>query len=164
MSFDGREFRNAMGLFATGVTVVTSGKAPEFHGMTANAFSSISLDPPLVLVCVDKGTHMLEILQENGAFSVNFLTADQQDTSNYFANKERPHGEKEFADIDYTVGATGMPRITGAMCVIDCLVHSVTDAGDHDVYVGEVKAMETTPDADPLLFFGGAYRTLAPKS
>ena len=164
MTIDGREFRNAMGLFATGVTVVTSGKAPKFHGMTANAFSSISLDPPLVLVCVDKHTHMLEVLQETGAFSVNFLAADQQGTSNYFANSDRPHDETEFADIDYTIGSTGMPRINGAICVIDCLVHSVTDAGDHDVYIGEVKAMETTPDADPLLFFGGGYRALAPKS
>ena len=163
MTFDKREFRNAMGLFATGVTVVTSGNDPNFHGMTANAFSSVSLVPPLILVCVDKNTHMLGVLKESGAFTVNFLSAEQLDISNYFASSDREKGEAEFSDINYTIGETGTPHIQGAICIVDCVVHDVADAGDHDIYIGEVKAITSTPEDNPLIYFGGGYRELSAK-
>ena len=161
-AFDTRTFRNALGLFATGVTVVTSGRAPAFHGMTANAFSSLSLDPPLILVCVDKKTNMLDALRDTGAFSVNILSADQERLSSYFADSKRLLGPTEFADIPYTLGETGAPRLPDAVCVLDCVVHSVHPGGDHDLYVGEVKALALSADTpDPLLFYAGRYRRLA---
>lgn len=160
MAFDSREFRNAMGTFATGVTVITSGSDPNWHGMTANAFSSLSLDPPLILVCVDKGTHMLEVLQETRAFTVNILSAEQEETSTYFATSSRTHGAEEFAKTKYTIGTTGTPRIAGTIGVLDCTLHSVAEGGDHDIYIGEVKAFEIA-GGDPLLFFAGRYRGLA---
>ena len=164
--FDSKYFRTVCGEFATGVTVVTSGKAPAFHGMTANAFSSLSLDPPLILVCVDKGTHMLQVLQETPTFTVNILAASQQDLSNYFAKSDRNYGEAEFSDmnVQYDLGATGAPRIQGAIGYMDCAVHDIAPGGDHDIYIGRVEACWCEPDADPLLFFGGGYRSMSPKT
>lgn len=158
--FDSKYFRSVCGEFATGVTVITSGKNPSFHGMTANAFSSLSLDPPLILVCIDKGTHMLQTLQETNAFTVNILAADQQPLSNYFAKSDRNYGPEEFADIgaQYELGETGMPRIAGAIGYIDCQVYSTADGGDHDIYIGEVKACWSQPGSDPLLYFESGYR------
>ena len=161
-AFDSRTFRNALGLFATGVTVVTSGRPPNFHGMTVNAFSSLSLDPPLVLVCVDKKANMLDELRDTGAFTLNILSADQERLSSYFADSKRPLGPQEFADIPYTLGETGTPHLPGAICSLDCVVHSVAPGGDHDIYVGEVKALALNSDQDPLLFYAGRYRGLQP--
>ena len=162
MGFSGREFRDACGTFATGVTVVTSGAAPIFHGMTANAFTSVSMEPPLLLVCVDKSTHMLGVLQETGAFTVNVLSADQEALSNYFANDTRRYGPEEFRDEDirYTLGESGTPRLAGATCWFDCTVQSVHAAGDHDIYLGEVQAIEVGEIGRPLLFYCGRYRSL----
>ncbi len=161
-TFESREFRDACGLFATGVTVLTSGKAPSFHGMSANAFSSLSLDPPLVLVCIDKKTHMLEVLQETGAFTVNVLSREQEKLCRYFASSDRTYGPEEFADVRYSIGATGTPRLDGAICVLDCTVHDVARGGDHDIYIGEVQALECLNEGEPLLFYSGHYRSVAP--
>lgn len=164
--FDAKYFRTVCGEFATGVTVITSGAAPAFHGMTANAFSSLSLDPPLILVCVDKGTHMLQVLQETPTFTVNFLAADQQPLSNYFAKSDRNYGPQEFADMDiqYELGETGAPRIAGAIGYMDCTVQSIAPGGDHDIYIGQVNACWCESGATPLLFFEGAYRDIAPNA
>lgn len=161
-AFDSRSFRNMLALFATGVTVVTSGRAPNFHGMTANAFSSLSLDPPLVLICVDKKANMLAELRDTGAFTVNILSADQERLSSYFADSKRPLGPDEFTDIPYTIGETGAPRLSGAICALDCVVHSVHPGGDHDLFIGEVKALALDTAQDPLLFYAGRYRRLQP--
>ena len=161
MAFDSRETRDAMGAFATGVTVVPAGTAPDFHGMTANAFSSLSLEPPLVLVCVDKSTHMREVLERTGAFTVNILSAAQEEMSTYFATSSRPHGPEELAPFDYAIGETGAPRFRDAICVLDCTVHSVAEGGDHDIYVGQVQAFDFPNDGAPLLFYRGRYRALA---
>ena len=161
MEFDSREFRNALGTFATGVTVVTTGTDPMFHGMTAQSFSSLSLDPPLILICVDKGASMVEFLDECKAFTVNVLGASQEEAMWYFASKERPSPPDEFNDVDYTIGATGCPRLTQATTVIDCTLHEVIEGGDHLVYVGAVEAFEELSEEDPILFFRGRGRTLA---
>ena len=161
MEFDSREFRNVLGSFATGVTVVTTGTDPMFHGMTAQSFSSLSLDPPLILVCVDKAASIVEFLNEAKAFTVNVLGASQEDAMWYFASKDRPTPPEEFKDVDYTIGATGCPRLTQATTVIDCKLHEVIEAGDHLIYVGAVEAFEELSQEDPILFFRGRGRALA---
>ncbi len=163
LDFDTRYFRDVCGEFATGVTVVTAGRPPAYHGMTANAFSSVSLEPPLILICVDKDTHMLEVLQETPAFTVNILRADQEALSSYFASSKRVYGPEEFAEIKYSVGETGAPRLDDAIAYMDCTVHSIVPGGDHDIYIGQVKACECDPGADPLLFFEGGYRRMVSK-
>lgn len=162
MAIDSKEFRSVLGTFATGVTIVTSGKAPMFHGMTAQSFSSLSLDPPLILVCVDKSASMAEILNETQCFTVNFLGQAQEEVMWYFASKDRPTPPDEFNDVDYTVGETGCPRLTHATTVLDCVVREVLPGGDHDIYIGEVKAFVEQNQDDPILFFRGRGRTLAP--
>ena len=160
MPIDSREFRNALGTFPTGVTVVTTGTAPNFVGMTAQSFSSLSLDPPLVLICVDKKASVRSLLQETSAFTVNVLNEDQEETSTYFASSDRPGPPEQFEDVHYTIGETGTPRLAHATTVFDCSVREVLEGGDHEIFIGEVKAFEHQNDNDPILFFRGRYRTL----
>ncbi len=161
MDFDSRQFRDVLGRFPSGVTVVTSGKEPMFRGMTAQSFSSLSLDPPLVLVCVDKSADMLQLLKESRIFTVNILSTDQEALSNFFADKSRPDPPRQFDEIPYSLGETGAPRIAGATTAFDCTLREVFDAGDHEIFVGEVKAFENQNDDSPILFFQGQYRVLA---
>ncbi len=163
MEFETREFRNILGAFATGVVVITTGKDPMFHGMTAQSFSSLSLDPPLVLVCIDKSASMVDFLNETRSFSVSVLGAAQEDAMWYFASKDRPAPPEEFADVDYTIGETGCPRLSNATTVIDCIVQDVVSAGDHDIFIGEVKAFAEQTEEDPILFYRGRGRALAPE-
>ena len=162
MAFDDREFRDTLGRFATGVTVVTTGTEPNFVGMTAQSFSSLSLDPPLVLVCVDKNASMLPLLKETAAFTVNVLADTDSDLSNFFASSKRPPPPHQFDDAPHTLGVTGQPRLACATTVFDCRVHEVLEGGDHEIVVGLVEAIEQQNEASPIIFFGGAYRTLAP--
>ncbi len=160
--FDDREFRDTLGRFATGVTVVTTGEAPNFVGMTAQSFSSLSLDPPLVLVCVAKNASMLPLLKETAAFTVNVLAEDDADVSNFFASSKRPPPPHQFDDAPHTLGATGQPRLACATTVFDCRLHDVLEGGDHEIIVGSVEAIERQSEAAPIIFFGGEYRSLAP--
>ncbi len=162
MAFDEREFRDTLGRFATGVTVVTTGTEPNFVGMTAQSFSSLSLDPPLVLVCVDKKASVLPLLKETAAFTVNVLADSDMDVSNFFASSKRPPPPHQFDDAPHTLGATGQPRLASATTVFDCRLHEVLEGGDHEIIVGRVEAFEQQSDASPIIFFGGAYRSLAP--
>ncbi len=151
------DFRRALGGWASGVTVITSGRAPDFHGMTASSFASLSLNPPLILVCVDNRAHMRALLDTVGAFTVNILAADQGEVSRYFANRNRPAPPEEMAAIPYTVGATGTPQITGAAAALDCTVEQVADGGDHRIYMGRIIAADVREEAEPLLFYRGQY-------
>jgi len=156
--FSGQEFRQAVGSFATGVTVVTTNSGSEKYGMTANSFTSVSLDPPLVLVCAIAGTEGSEVIARNGKFAVNVLAADQEPISRYFASKDRPRGADAFRDISHREGVTGCPIIDGVAGHLDCLLHARHEAGDHVIFIGEVQALDMNPDALPLLFHGGKYR------
>src|SRR5919201_3870565 len=118
--FNSSEFREALGAFATGVTVITTRGEEEPYGMTANAFSSVSLDPPLVLICVISGTTGAEMIERNGVFAVNILAADQEPLSRYFASKERPRGRHAFREIPHADGATGSPILEGAAGHLEC--------------------------------------------
>ena len=162
MAFDDREFRDTLGRFATGVTVVTTGEEPNFVGMTAQSFSSLSLDPPLVLVCVDKNASMLPLLKETAAFTVNVLADSDADVSNFFASSKRPPPPHQFDDAPHSLGVTGQPRLACATTVFDCRLHEVLEGGDHEIIVGYVEAIARQSEASPIIFFGGEYRSLAP--
>jgi flavin reductase (DIM6/NTAB) family NADH-FMN oxidoreductase RutF len=156
--FTAKEFRSALGAFATGVTVITSQAGEESYGMTANAFTSLSLDPPLVLVCVKGGTEGARTIAANGVFAVNVLGAEQEPISRYFSSKERPRGREAFREISHRSGRTGSPILDGAAAYLDCRLTAQHAAGDHVIFIGEVQALGVDPAVAPLLFHNGAYR------
>ena len=158
--FTRADFRNTVGSFATGVTVITTRGHDHLYGMTANAFSSVSLDPPLVLVCVIKDTEGSANITANGIFAVNVLGEPQEPISRYFAGKERPRGMQAFKDVPHREAVTGSPVIDGAAAFLDCRLAATHDAGDHLIFVGEVVALGHDPDVRPLLFHGGRYRSV----
>jgi flavin reductase len=160
-AFSGKEFRSALGSFATGVTVVTTRGEEHAYGMTANAFSSVSLDPPLVLVCVMTGAEGAEHIRSNRCFAVNVLAADQEPISRFFSSKDRPRGRDAFADVPHRIEASGSPVLDGVVAFLDCRLHVTLQAGDHDIFVGEVLALGVSHGVQPLLFAGGGYRFLA---
>ncbi len=156
MPIDKQTFRHALGHFAAGVTVVTTvGRDGVAYGLTATAFTSVSLEPPLILVCVDKGAESHPHLLEADAFSVSFLSAEQQSISNGFA---RSGGDK-FAGVTTRTGATGAPWIDGALAHLDCRTQQAVDAGDHTIFVGEVEAAEVF-EGEPLVYYASAYRKI----
>jgi len=155
--FSSTEFRSALGAFGTGVTVITSRGPKHAYGMTANAFSSLSLDPPLVLVCVISGTTGAETIEQNGAFAVNILGAHQEPISRYFSSRDRPHGEAAFSEIPHESLVTGCPVLEGSAAYLDCRLADSHEAGDHIIFIGEVLAMGVDADVEPLLFHGGTY-------
>jgi flavin reductase len=163
--FGSVEFRNAVGAFATGVTVITTRGRPDVdtdvYGMTANAFSSVSLDPPLVLVCVVSGTIGAETIERNGVFAVNILSREQEPISRFFASRERPRGQSAFAELAHFSAVTGSPILEGAPAYLDCRVRSQHDAGDHVIFIGEVIALGADSSTRPLIFHGGGYVALS---
>lgn len=159
--FNVREFRDTLGAFATGVTVITTQGPEEPYGMTANAFSSVSLDPPLILVCVIRGTQGEEMIEQNGIFAVNILSEEQEAISRYFASKSRPRGPDAFAEISHRRAASGSPILDGSLAYLDCRVAAMHKAGDHTIFIGEVMAIGSSVEARPLLFHGGKYGYLA---
>ncbi|MEA2167627.1 MAG: flavin reductase [Solirubrobacteraceae bacterium] len=158
--FTSRDFRSTVGTFATGVTVVTTMGAEHGYGMTANAFSSVSLDPPLVLVCVIYPSEGATQIQANGCFAVNVLAADQEPISRYFASRDRPRGQDAFAEVSHRVGASGSPILDGAAGYLDCRLHTTHEAGDHLIFLGEVLELGFTEGA-PLVFHGGGYKVVS---
>lgn len=159
MAFDARLQRDIMGQFATGVTVVTTRFGDgEVTGMTANAVMSLSLDPPLVVVSVDKEATMHQALADGQCYVINILARDQEHLSNRFATP----GPKDFSDLDLRKGETGAPILSGTLAYLDCKLVNSLPAGDHDLFVGEVLAGELGA-GDPLLYFAGGYRGIADK-
>jgi flavin reductase len=156
MTFDPQQQRRILGHFATGVTVLTTHGAAGSHGMTANAFTSLSLDPPLILVAVDKRAAMLDFLHENRCFAVNILRQDQEDLSRRFATP----GPKDFSDLTVTTGITGSPILARVVAYLDCRVYDILPGGDHDIFVGEIVAGDFE-GGEPLLYYAGRYRRLA---
>ena len=159
--FTAKEFRSALGAFATGVTVITSQSGDRSYGMTANAFTSLSLDPPLVLICVNRGTEASETIEKNGVFAVNVLAADQEPISRYFSSKDRPRGREAFREISHRNGQSGSPILDGVAAYIDCRVTATHPAGDHVIFIGEVQALGVDPSVPPLLFHHGKYRHIS---
>lgn len=157
-SGDHRTLRGVLGMFATGITVVTSGREHP-HGMTANAFSSVSLDPPLVLVCVDRGAVMHEVIRANGSFAVSVLGADQEHIARHFASRNRPRGWMQFEPVAWSAGPqTSAPLIGGALAWLECRLADVLDGGDHSIFLGSVLSLGRGSASGALLFLGGDYQ------
>ena len=154
---DARTFRDALGCFATGVTIITAMDAEgQPIGLTANSFTSVSLDPPLLLVCVANNAGSAAVLRDAERFAVNVLQIGQQPTSNRFAGK----GEDRFANTPWEVGEFGTPVLTGSLSSFECARDAVHDGGDHFILVGRVLKAMFEPRRDPLLYFRGKYRRL----
>lgn len=156
-----RLFRDVLGRFASGVTVVTGTSNGEPVGLTCQSFSSVSLEPPLVLFIPAKSSRAWPLIQRSGKFCVNFLAADQAELSNTMASR----GTDKFAEVKWTPSPeTGSPMLDGALAQVDCTIHAVHEAGDHYVVIGRVQDLVTRDDGeqDPLLFFRGEYRTTDP--
>lgn len=157
------QLRRAFGAFATGVTVVTvAGDTP--HGMTANSFTSVSLDPPLVLVCVGRSAIMHGLLVEASHFGVSVLAAHQEAVARHFASRWRPTGIAQFDTVDWRPGRlTGVPLINGALAHLECELWRSYDGGDHTIFVGSLLSLARPADQDALLFFHGQFRQLYPQ-
>ena len=151
-----------MGCFATGVTVVTVDEGGEVHGMTANAFSSVSLDPTLVLVCVDRQSRTHAHLHSRKRFGVNVLRNDQQAISEYYARATETHQHAEEAGANFERTAHGTPVLRGALAYLECRLHSAQPAGDHTIFIAEVEDV-VVHEGEPLLYFRGQYRGFAGK-
>jgi flavin reductase len=132
----------------------------DVYGMTANAFSSVSLDPPLVLVCVVSGTVGAETIARNGVFAVNVLGNDQEPISRFFSARDRPYGQAAFNELPHFSAVTGSPILERSAAYLDCWVTAQHEAGDHVIFIGEVVALGVDPALRPLVFHGGSYAAL----
>lgn len=156
---DTKLLRRTFGSFATGVTVVTTG-GDQPHGMTANSFTAVSLEPPLVLVCVDRNANMHTAMVRAGTFGVSVLSAGQEGVARHFAGR-RPIGDGEFAGTDCLSGAwCGAPLIAGAAAHFECELWRTYDGGDHSIFVGRLLAMAGSSDEDVLIFLRGRFGLL----
>jgi 3-hydroxy-9,10-secoandrosta-1,3,5(10)-triene-9,17-dione monooxygenase reductase component len=163
LSVDPLEFRSIIGHLATGVTVITSAAGDELQGMTANAVTSVSLNPVMMLVCVDKGTHTHRVLEKGGVFTVNILGEHQEDVSRLFAKRAEP----EIGSLrgqPFRLGETGSPILEDCLAFIECRVAEVLTGGDHSIFLGEVVNEGVVSDVKPLLFFRGKYVGMAERT
>ena len=154
--FDPKQFRNACGCFATGITIVTTELDGEIHGMTANGFMSVSLDPALILVSMGHKSRMHKLLQQTGRDAVSFLTADQEKWSSHFAGWEQK-------DLDVTFERFGgQPVVPGAMAYFSAEITDAHPAGDHTLYIAQVSDFAYASQIqEPILFYTGKYKRLA---
>jgi flavin reductase (DIM6/NTAB) family NADH-FMN oxidoreductase RutF len=161
MSLTASDFRQAMGCFATGVTVITVDQDGEVHGMTANAFTAVSLDPVLVLVCVDQRARTHAHLHARKRFGVNVLRNDQQSISEYYARSAETHQHPEEAGARFDRTVQGTPVLQGALAYLECRLHSTQTAGDHTIFIAEVEKV-VVRNGEPLLYFRSQYRDIEP--
>jgi flavin reductase (DIM6/NTAB) family NADH-FMN oxidoreductase RutF len=160
MAIDSAEFRRVLGHFVTGVSVVTAvdPRTTEPHGLTVNALASVSLEPPLVLVCVDRVSETHEVIAAAECFAVNVLAEDQEVLSRRFAMPDRP---ERFRAVAWRERATGAPVLDVALAWMDCGLWAVYPGGDHTIYVGEVLEADAH-EGEPLLFYRGGYGRYVP--
>jgi len=154
-AFDARQFRTTLGRFASGVTIVTTSVEGATHGMTANAFVSVSLEPPLVLVSVDNRAHMARLLLVGRSYGVSVLAEDQVKLSDHFAGRKVGDIEVPFITKNNT------PLIDGAVAHLGTNIVKVVPAGDHNLVIGQVEYLDWQEGRNPLLFYSGRYRHLA---
>ena len=159
MAVSGEAFRDVMGRWATGVTVVTTCHDGEIHGMTVNSFSSLTVEPPLVLFCADRSAHTYGLVEASGVFAVNVLSAGQEELSNLFAGRYPERDADRFAGVAYRQAATRSPILQGSLGYLDCRVVARYPQGTHTIFVGAVAAAELLqPEAHPLLYYHRRYR------
>jgi flavin reductase (DIM6/NTAB) family NADH-FMN oxidoreductase RutF len=151
------EFRRACGRFATGVTIATVLDAQGTpHGLTVSSFTSVSLEPPLILICLGHAVTIVDSFRAATHFGVNVLSATQQDLSDRFARK----GQDRFNGLPWTPGETGVPLLPGALAAIECAVEQRVTSGDHDILIGRMVRAQVV-DGEPLVYFGSRYRALS---
>lgn len=159
------DLRKAMRRWATGVTIVTAAHAGERHGMTVNSFTSISLDPPLIFVSLERSARTRQLALDSGLFAVNILTESQQELSNRFAGRI-PDVEDRFAGLEMADSPGGAPLVPGALAWLDCRVSGVFEISSHTIVVGAVTGVWSQPPGPgsprPLLYYERAYFTLEP--
>jgi 3-hydroxy-9,10-secoandrosta-1,3,5(10)-triene-9,17-dione monooxygenase reductase component len=158
MEFDALRFRDVMGRFATGVSVVTAFEGERPQGITVNAFSSVSLQPALVMVALDRSRFITPMVRAAGRYAVNVLGADQQALSDCFAHAPVSPGREAFCGATWHLGPNGLPLIDGAIATLECTVVETFSAGDHDLFIGRVDSLEDgRPDVEPLLYYRRRY-------
>ena len=158
----GTAFRQALGRFATGVTVVTAECAPgRVHGMTANSFTAVSLEPLLILVCIDEDARMLPVLNRAQRFGVSVLKENQRAISEFFAQPEQPADTEHALGIEFLWTRSGIPVLADVLAQLTCKTVASHSAGDHTIFLAEVETAEVF-DGEPLLFFRGSYRRISP--
>ena len=156
MDIDGRELRDALGRFATGVCVITTIESQKPLGMTVNSFASVSLDPPLVLWSLQINSDIYTAFAGAEHFAINILSKDQQQLSNLYAQK----GDHLLHPDHYRIGKYGSPILRDALTTLECKLETTHEGGDHRIIMGRVRDMHTRSTGKPLLFFSGAYREL----
>lgn len=157
------DFRRVMSQFATGVTIVTAWDADHRPtGLTASSFTSVSLHPPLILVCVSQKAQSYPAIQAAGRFAVNILSRGQESASRRFATSTTAPGEEKFVGVEYRPGSLGLPVLAEALAHLECTVVHAYPGGDHTIFVGQVETAECRDDAgkEPLLYFRGKYSRL----
>jgi flavin reductase (DIM6/NTAB) family NADH-FMN oxidoreductase RutF len=158
-TFSTAEFRAALGMFATGVTIVTARTATsELVGLTASSFNSVSLEPPLVLWSLGRSAGSMAALSTGSHYAINILAADQKELAERFAGRR----EDRWSGVEFTDGICGAPLLAGAVATFECFNRSRYDEGDHVIFVGEVERCEHRLGASPLLFHGGKFYTEHP--
>jgi flavin reductase (DIM6/NTAB) family NADH-FMN oxidoreductase RutF len=156
---DSRTFRDVMGRFTTGVTIVTVMENGVPHGMTVNSFTSVSLDPTLVLICLDKDSTTSNILNRSGRFTVNILTDKQENLARQFA--ESGNERDRFDGVEYTTSEEETPVLHNTLGNITCIVKNTVEGGDHLIFIGEVVDLEfTEEESKPLLYYRGKFKSL----
>ena len=155
MAISADEFKAALATRAGGVAIVTSRAGDRVHGMTVTDWTGVSVDPPLALVCVDKSSHTLDVIEEGKCFAINVLAAGLEELSNKFASKKDEW--TRFDGLEVERGATGAPLLTCAITALDCSVVAAHEAGDHWIFIGRIEAA-VQREGEPLIYYGGAYR------
>ena len=150
---DARSFRDALGRFATGVTFITAAPDGKPDGLIVNAFTSVSLEPPLVAFCPSRSSLTWSRMRRTGSFAVNVLGQDHE----HFVDRATPAGADRFADLDWKPGHTGIPLLTDALATLECEIVAEHPAGDHWIVIGRVENLHVSPIKDPLVFFAGQF-------
>jgi flavin reductase (DIM6/NTAB) family NADH-FMN oxidoreductase RutF len=154
VAVEAERFKQVLAQWVTGVTIVTARDGDRIHGMTVSAFTEVSLEPPLVLMCADVKSNTHPVIAAGEVFAVNILARDQVPLSNRFASKKDE--DKRFDGLDYEIGETGAPLIADSVANLDCRLVAAHSHGDHVVYIGEVVDLRLR-DREPLLYHGGSY-------
>ncbi len=162
MTVDSTMLRHTMRRWATGVTVVTTVAGEERSGMTVSSFTSVSLEPPTVLVCLNKDTYTHTLVQRSGVYAISMLAAGQEMLSNRFAGLDPLTNEDRFQGLELTLAETGSPLLNGALAWLDCVVKSTTDTSTHTIFIAEVVFARYNPNAAPLIYHDRGYHVLVP--
>jgi flavin reductase (DIM6/NTAB) family NADH-FMN oxidoreductase RutF len=156
MPISSADFRSALSRFASGVTVVTTKDGSgRLFGITVSAFCSVSLDPPLVLICIEKTAGSHHAFEQSGRFTVNILSSNEPGVSEHFASLI----EDKFAGVEHAVDEHGVPILQGSLATLQCKLFKSLDGGDHSIFLGEVEHV-IVRDADPLIYYKGGYRNI----